>query len=79
MTIKKDRRRKHDIDFDAFVREWTIANSIDEVCTRLNLPRHTVNATRKRLIDAGVNLKEMRAKTIDVERLNNIIGKTEKT
>lgn len=80
MSAKKtDKRKRHEVDHERFVREWTIAQSVEDVCQRLALPRHVVNATKKKLIDAGVNLKPMRRNAIDVDKLNAIIDEAKQT
>lgn len=76
---KKNGRVRRAIDHARFVKEWQIAQSVEDVCQRMELPRHIVNATAKKLRDAGVKLKAMRRDVINVQLLNNIIDETDKS
>jgi biotin operon repressor len=68
--------RRSPYPYDAFVKNWTKAESVKEVATMTGLSKSNIAATVNKLRKAGVKLKEMPksyARLIDVTSLNKLI------
>lgn len=72
-------RARYKVDRELLVREWTLAQSLEDCAQRMGLPRHTIANQIRKLRAAGVPLKNMRDASIDVDKLTKIVRETEES
>jgi len=80
--VRRKPSRRSLIDYRAFVKHWTLADSRQEVASKLGISKASVNNLALRLTRAGVRLKELphdrrQRNPIHVAELNQIIKEVE--